>query len=400
MSKREQLNKLLNEEKVARATVEQLCNEWEWTLSDKEATIVNNIVINKGKVVEVPVVKETVIEVPVVKETVVDNTDIATIEKLNARIKELEEDNDKLYKLYLEEQREKEAWAAAHADLKDECSALRNSYGELDEAYELLVDGIANRNNRIEDLKIEIDNLKAQNNSLEEELMEAESQNMVLEGKVIGYEMDIKRLKAKMNKPSIVIDDEEFDEEPEEKPVVKETKEETKSTTTSHKNVEAVDITLYDVRKTHDGVRGRTDNYEFAWAIGKNIPAYKPNGGKAWKPMTGSLYTEARYIMSTLRNFMEQVKTEVEAKDKKKNNRPERTTKIQKEEPKQNEQVKKEVNTKEEKQDNKPERTTKIRKEEKQNEQKNTVNTKEKNIYKANDNEVDTLGNTDEMEFC
>ena len=347
MSKREQLNQLLNEERVARATVEQLCNDWEWTLSDKEATIINNIVINKGKVVEVPVVKETV----------VDNTDIATIEMLKARIRELEEDNDKLYKLYLEEQREKEIWEAAHADLKDEYSALRNSYGELEEAYDVLAEDVANRNNRIEDLKIGIEELKEQNDSLEE-------QNMVLEGKVLGYEMDIKKLKAKADKPSIVIDDEESDEEPEEKPVVEEPKKETKATT-SHKDVE---ITLDNVIKTHDGVRGRTVNYEFIWAIDKNIPAYSTDG-KTWHPMTGKLYSEAKYIMNTLRNFREQVKKEKEAKEKKINNKPVRTTKIRKEEPK-------------------------------QDEQKNTTNTKEKNIYKANDNEVDTLGNTDEMEFC
>lgn len=240
-----------------------------------QATVVTNeIVINKGKIVEVPVVKyET-------KEVVVDNTDTATIEMLretirnmNQTINDMNKEHDELYKLYLEEQREKAIWADAHAELKEQ--------------YEIL----------------------------EEEAMKLEEQNMFLEGKCFGYEQDINRLKAKANRPVIVMEDEKFeDEEPEEKPVVKEeTKEEVKPAANYHKNV---DITLHDVHKTHDGVRGRTDNYEFVWAIGKKLPAYSLDG-KAWKPMSGKMYPEAKYIMDTLNNFMDQVKKQKEAKAKK-----------------------------------------------------------------------------------
>ena len=289
MSKRKQLNQLLNEERIAKATVEQLCNDWEWTFSDKEATIVTNeIVINKGKIVEVPVVKEVVKYET--KEVVVDNTDTATEEMLRETIRnmnqtindmikeqdELKEENNKLYKLYLEEQREKEIWADAHAELKEQ--------------YEIL----------------------------EEELIKAEEQNMFLEGQVFGYEQDIKRLKAKANRPVIIMEDEKFeDEEPEEKPVVEETKEEVKPAANCHKNV---NITLHDVHKTHDAVKGRTDNYQFVWSIGKNLPAYAPIGAtrkEDWKPMGGKMYPDALYIMNTLSNFMEQVKKQKETKAKK-----------------------------------------------------------------------------------
>jgi hypothetical protein len=240
-----------------------------------EATVVTNqIVINKGKIVEVPVVKHEA------KEVVVDNTDTATIEMLretirnmNQTINDMNKEHDELYKLYLEEQREKAIWADAHAELKEQ--------------YEIL----------------------------EEEAMKLEEENMFLEGKCFGYEQDINRLKAKANRPIIVMEDEKFeDEEPEEKPVVKEeTKEEVKPAANYHKNV---DITLHDVHKTHDGVRGRTDNYEFVWAIGKKLPAYSLDG-KAWRPMSGKMYPEAKYIMDTLNNFMDQVKKQKEAKAKK-----------------------------------------------------------------------------------
>lgn len=244
-----------------------------------QATVVTNeIVINKGKIVEVPVAKEVVKYET--KEVVVDNTDTATIEMLretirnmNQTINDMNKEHDELYKLYLEEQREKAIWADAHAELKEQ--------------YEIL----------------------------EEEAMKLEEQNMFLEGKCFGYEQDINRLKAKANRPIIIMEDEKFeDEEPEEKPVVKEeTKEEVKPAANYHKNV---DITLHDVHKTHDGVRGRTDNYEFVWAIGKKLPAYSLDG-KAWRPMSGKMYPEAKYIMDTLNNFMDQVKKQKEAKAKK-----------------------------------------------------------------------------------
>ena len=244
-----------------------------------QATVVTNeIVINKGKIVEVPVVKEVVKYET--KEVVVDNTDTATIEMLretirnmNQTINDMNKEQDELYKLYLEEQREKEVWAAAHADLKEE------------------------------------------NARLEEELMKLEEENMFLEGKCFGYEQDINRLKAKASRPVIVMEDEKFEEEEQEEeiPAVEETKEEVKPAANYHKNV---NITLHDVHKTHDGVRGRTDNYEFVWAIGKKLPAYSLDG-KAWKPMSGKMYPEARYIMSTLNNFMDQVKKQKETKAKK-----------------------------------------------------------------------------------
>ena len=132
--------------------------------------VVNKIVINKGKIVEVQTTKEVV----------VDNTDTATIEMLretirnmNQALNDINKEHDELYKLYLKEQREKEVCEAAHAELKE------------------------------------------QNERLEEELMKIEEENMFLEGKCFGYEQDIKRLKTKLNKQTVVyVEDEKVEEQP------------------------------------------------------------------------------------------------------------------------------------------------------------------------------------------
>ena len=123
-----------------------------------KSIVTNSIVINKGKVIEVPVVKEIEIvkEVPVVKEVVkevvVDNTDTATIEMLRETIKNMNE-------------------------------ALNSANKE--------------------------------NAKLMEELMKAEEDNMMLEGKVTAYEFEINRLKEKANKKTVVyVEDEKVEETP------------------------------------------------------------------------------------------------------------------------------------------------------------------------------------------
>ena len=78
----QQLNNMENEKKDARKIVEELCAEWNWTLDEAIENIqqIVNISINKGKIVEVPVVKEVVKYET--KEVIIDNTDTATIEML------------------------------------------------------------------------------------------------------------------------------------------------------------------------------------------------------------------------------------------------------------------------------------------------------------------------------
>ena len=158
MKKYELLNQLLNEKAEAMKTIEELCAEWNITLSDKEEQVINNIIINKGKIVEVPVVKEVVI----------DNTD-------NNKIQELEE------KLAFKE-------------------LLLNEFKEnMDEKIKIM----NAQANKIEDLEIEL-----------------ESKDMFIEGMKLSYEQQIAELKATIRRLNTKImfleaEDEVFEEEEE-----------------------------------------------------------------------------------------------------------------------------------------------------------------------------------------
>ena len=79
MQIQKQMEELQNQKAEDRNTVEQLCDEWNWALSDKESTVVTNeIIINKGKIVEIKTTE--------VKEVVINNNDTETIESLKAEI--------------------------------------------------------------------------------------------------------------------------------------------------------------------------------------------------------------------------------------------------------------------------------------------------------------------------
>lgn len=156
MKKYELLNQLLNEKAEAMKTIEELCAEWNITLSNKEAQVINNIIINKGKIVEAQTIKEVVI----------DNTD-------NDRIQELEEE-------------------LAGKEL------LLNEFREnMDEKIKI----INTQKNKIEDLEIEL-----------------ESKDMFIEGMKLSYEQQIAELKATIRRLNTKImfleaEDEVFEEE-------------------------------------------------------------------------------------------------------------------------------------------------------------------------------------------
>ena len=158
MKKYELLNQLLNEKAEAMKTIEELCAEWNITLSDKEAQVINNIIINKGKIVEVRTTKEVVI----------DNTD-------NDRIQELEE------KLAFKE-------------------LLLNEFEEnMDEKIKIMNE----QKNKIEDLEIEL-----------------ESKDDFIKGMKLSYEQQIAELKATIRRLNTKImfleaEDEVFEEEEE-----------------------------------------------------------------------------------------------------------------------------------------------------------------------------------------
>ena len=257
---------LQNQKTEDRKTVEQLCSEWNWTLSDKEATIV--------------------------KEVVVDNTDTATIEMLretirqmNQTINDMNEEQDKLYKLYLEEQREKVIWAAAYDELKDEL--------EVKEAI--------------------IENLKAQNKALNEQLKE-----------------------EKEKQPSVVYvevaDDHTYDNESEpEEEVVNEVEEIIVPVTKEEKSVSNSPYSI-SIKTTHDAVKAKitVEDKVFyaAWSVAYNKPAYalvdnhKQYTRKDLRRIgLGIAYKYDKQIIADLKPLRDKLLEELEAKRNKKNNR-------------------------------------------------------------------------------
>lgn len=177
-----QVQQLEKERAVAVATIEELCAEWNITLSNNEAQVINNIIINKGKVVAV------------------DNTDNDRIQELEEKLafkelllNEFEENMDEKIKTIHQLQNEIKANnnSDSYNKLYSEYSALRNSYGELSEAYDILADDIATHNDTIEELKMQLD-IK------EEELEYYRGKEKEYEEDVEGMEMDIESLKLQM----------------------------------------------------------------------------------------------------------------------------------------------------------------------------------------------------------
>ena len=274
MSKRDQLNQLLNEERRDRATVERLCAEWNWTLSDKETTIVNNITINKGKVTAIEVTKEDTATIEMLRET---------IRQMNQNMNDINKEHDELYKLYLEEQREKEVWAAAHDEFKDEL--------EVKEAI--------------------IENLKAQNKALNEQLKEEKEK----QPRVVYVE---------------VADDHTYDNEPEpeEEEVVNEveeiivpvTKEEKKQTTVTTESG-----LTFEIHKTHDAVKAKITEgqkvFYAVWSINDKAPAYSYVDKYNHYCRAKEWWKYDRLVKPELRALREELMNELKDKKNKNNTR-------------------------------------------------------------------------------
>lgn len=253
-----------------RKTVEAICADWNWILSDKE----------------VPVVKyET-------KEVVVDNTDTATIEMLretirqmNQTINDINKEHDELYKLYLEEQREKEVWAAAHDELKDEL--------EVKEAI--------------------IENLKAQNKALNQQLKEEKEK----QPHVVYVE---------------VADDHTYNNEPEpEEEVINEVEEIIVPVTKEEKSVSNAPYSI-SIKTTHDAVKAKItveDKVFYAtWSVEYNKPAYAlvDNHKQYTRKGLGQIglgiaYKYDKQITADLEPHRDKLLEELEAKRNKNNNR-------------------------------------------------------------------------------
>ena len=313
MKKYEMLKQLQNEMMEARTTVEQLCSEWNWTLSDKE-TVTNEIVINKGKVTAIEITKEDNSTIEMLRETVRQMN-----QNMNDMIKQHEEEIAKLKEQYEQQMLD----MTSEFEYEYECAINKREeqIKELEEKLdfkELLLsefrDNMDEKIETIHELEDKIDGMEYVHRGVvagyEGQLQNKQLTIESLEKQIADAKEDKARaeiIRNKNGKTIEIVDDPDFNDEPEGKPVVKETKEEkAPKQTMRHKNV---DITLYDVHRTHDGaVRGYTKDYEFAWNGKSNVPAYKTKGMKNWHPMIKEMYAEALYIKEQVKDMFKETK--------------------------------------------------------------------------------------------
>ena len=261
---------MLNKAREIMKQRESMIKEAQETLvvlgATNEATIVTNeIVINKGKIVEVPVVKyET-------KEVVVDNTDTATIEMLRETIRQMNQTINDMNK--------------EHDELKDEL--------EVKEAI--------------------IENLKAQNKALNEQLKaEKEKQPRVVYVEVAdNHTYD--------NEPE---PEEEVVNEVEE--IIVPTTKEEKSVSNAPYSISIK--TTHDAVKAKITVEDKV--FYATWSVAYNKPAYalvdnhKQYTRKDLRQIgLGIAYKYDKQIIADLKPQRDKLLEELEAKRNKKNNR-------------------------------------------------------------------------------
>ena len=257
MKKYEMLNQLQSEMMEARAIAEEICSEWNWTLSDKEATIVNNqIVINKGKVVEI---------------TKEDNS---TIEMLRETIRQMNQNMNDMQKQHEEEiTKLKEQYEQQMLDMTS----------EFENEYECAIN---KREEQIKELKEKLDFkellLSEFRDNMDEKIETIHKLENEIEGMRFGYENKIAKLKEEKTHVIYVENDPTYDNEPEpEKEVVNKveeiivpvTKEEKKQTTVTTESG-----LTFEIHKTHDAVKAKITEgqktFYAVWSVNDKAPAY------------------------------------------------------------------------------------------------------------------------------
>lgn len=261
---------MLNKAREIMKQRESMIKEAQETLvvlgATNEATIVNNqIVINKGKIVEVPVVKyET-------KEVVVDNTDTETIEMLRETIRQMNHNMNDMQKQHEEETTKlKEQYEQQMLDMTS----------EFEYEYECAI------------------------NKREEQIQELKDK---MEGMKFGYENQIAKLKEKANKPQMkieVVDDPDFNDEPEEKPA------------TNNKPMNnPISLTYTSLHVTHDAIKAIAHDkangvtFHFVWKAGhEKLPCYSATGARGtWSRMNGTgMYRYGKQIVEDFKQLAEE----------------------------------------------------------------------------------------------
>lgn len=256
MKKYEMLNQLQSEMMEARTTVEQLCNEWNWTLSDKETTT-NEIVINKGKVTAIEITKE----------------DSSTIEMLRETIRQMNQNMNDMIKQH-----------------EEEITKLKGQYEQqmldMTSEFEYEVECIVNKREK---------QIKELEETIEENKREYSDELDIKDTIIENLKEQLKTEKEKQ--PRIVYvevaDDPTYNDEPKEKPVRKQ----------QTKEKEIFDL-AYEELESHDGVKVRVRDLK------NNIVFYAVKNMKYDKPaysVSGNKFTRHPNVVKHLYKYDEQV---------------------------------------------------------------------------------------------
>lgn len=296
---------MLNKAREIMKQRESMIKEAQETLvvlgATNEATVVTNeIVINKGKIVEVPVVKyET-------KEVVVDNTDTETIEMLRETIRQMNQNMNDMIKQHEEE----------IAKLKEQ---YEQQMLDMTSEFEYEVECIVNkREKQIKELEEKLDFkellLKEFNENMDEKIKtihaledKIEELEDKIDGMKFGYENKIAKLKEKANKPQMkieVVDDPDFNDVPEEKPV------------TNNKPMNnPISLTYTSLHVTHDAIKAIAHDkangvtFHFVWKAGQEkLPCYSATGARGtWSRMNGTgMYRYGKQIVEDFKQLAEE----------------------------------------------------------------------------------------------
>ena len=308
MKKYEMLNQLQNEMKEARTTVEQLCSEWNWTLSNKEATIVNNITINKGKVTAIEITKE----------------DNSTIEMLRETIRQMNQNMNDMIKQHEEEiTKFKEQYEQQMLDMTS----------EFEYEYECAIN---KREEQIKELEEKLDFkellLSEFRDNMDEKIETIHKLENEMEGMRFGYENKIAKLKEEKTHVIYVENDPTYDNEPEpEEEVVNEVEEIIVPITKEEKSVSNALYSI-SIKTTHDAVKAKItveDKVFYAtWSVAYNKPAYAlVDNHKQYtrkglgKIGLGIAYKYDKQIIADLESHRNKLLEELQDKRNKNNNR-------------------------------------------------------------------------------
>ena len=304
MKKYEMLNQLQSEMMEARAIAEEICSEWNWTLSDKEATIVNNqIVINKGKVVEIT--KEDNSTIEMLRETIRQMN-----QNMNDMIKQHEEEITKLKEQYEQQ--------------------MLDMTSEFEYDYECAIN---KREEQIKELEEKLDFkellLSEFRDNMDEKIENIHQLENEIEVMRFGYENKIAKLKEEKTHVIYVENDPTYDNEPEpEKEVVNKveeiivpvTKEEKKQTTVTTESG-----LTFEIHKTHDAVKAKITEgqkvFYAVWSINDKAPAYSYVDKYNHYCRAKEWWKYDRLVKPELRALREELMNELKDKKNKNNTR-------------------------------------------------------------------------------